>query len=186
MANSTERFTDRVENYSKYRPTYPAGVINLLKSECGLSPESDVADIGSGTGILAKLLLRNCKRVFGVEPNAAMRDAGKALLKNYPTFITVAGSAENTTLPDASIDLITAGQAFHWFDEMKARVEFKRILKSGGFVALVWNDRRLDSTPFLAAYEQLLREFGTDYAQVQDFDVANLLFERFHNSSTIG
>lgn len=179
MENATQRFTSRVETYIKYRPTYPSEVIELLRKECELTPNSVVADIGSGTGILTELLLRNGNEVFGVEPNEAMRTAGEQLIGAYPKFRSVAGSAEATTLPSASLDLITAGQAFHWFDRRAARVEFARILKPKGHVTLIWNDRRLDSTPFLRGYEQLLKRFGTDYAKVQEFDPTNEIFEFF-------
>ena len=179
MSNSAERFTTRVETYAKYRPGYPAEVIQLLRSECGLTPEAVVADVGSGTGILTELLLKNGNVVFGVEPNEAMRTAGTSLLRAYPKFKTIAGSAEATTLPAASVDLITAGQAFHWFDATAARREFGRIIKPKGFVALIWNDRRLDSTPFLRDYEELLRNFGTDYAKVQEFDGESLIASFF-------
>ena len=170
MSSPTERFTSRVETYAKYRPGYPAEVIELLRSDCGLTPTSIVADVGSGTGIFSELLLKNGNTVIGVEPNEAMRGAAESLLREYLNFQSVNGSAEATTLPNASVDLITAGQAFHWFDARAARDEFVRILKPGGFVALIWNDRRLDSTAFLRNYETLLREYGTDYAKVQEFD----------------
>ncbi len=170
MSSSTERFTSRVETYAKYRPGYPAEVIEVLRSECGLTPGLIVADVGSGTGILSELLLKNGNTVIGVEPNEAMRGAAESLLRRYSKFQSVNGSAEDTTLPNASVNLITAGQAFHWFDATAAREEFVRILKPGGFVALIWNDRRLDATAFLRDYESLLREYGTDYAKVQEFD----------------
>ncbi|HKR59130.1 MAG TPA: class I SAM-dependent methyltransferase [Pyrinomonadaceae bacterium] len=173
MSSSTERFTSRVENYAKYRPTYPPEVVELLRSECGLTAEAVVADVGSGTGILTELLLKNGNDVIGVEPNEAMRKAGDKLLSAYPKFKSVAGSAEATTLAPGSLDLITAGQAFHWFDRPVARAEFARVLKPSGFVALIWNDRRLGTTPFLKSYEQFLRDFGTDYAKVQEFDPRN-------------
>lgn len=173
MPNSTERFTSRVETYAKFRPGYPPEVIELLRSECGLTPETIVADIGSGTGILSELLLKNGNVVLGVEPNEAMRVAAEHLLGAYPRFKSVAGSAESTSLPDHSVELITAGQAFHWFNAAAARVEFTRILSPEGYVALIWNDRRLDSTPFLRGYEALLRKYGTDYAKVQEFNPRN-------------
>lgn len=179
MQSSTERFTSRVETYAKYRPSYPARVIELLRSECGLTPEALVADVGSGTGILSELLLKNGNVVIGVEPNEAMRRAAESILRGYPKFQSVNGSAEATTLPSASVNLITAGQAFHWFDPAAARNEFERILKTDGFVALIWNDRHLDSTEFLRNYEALLRQFGTDYAKVQEFDPRNQMTEFF-------
>ena len=168
MTDSAQRFTTRVESYVKYRPGYPAELLEVLRQECGLTIDAVVADVGSGTGILSELLLKNGNTVYGVEPNAAMRTAGEHLLQSYRKFKSVDGSAENTTLPAGSMDLITAGQAFHWFDGTAARKEFVRILKPQGVVALVWNDRRLDATPFLRAYEELLLNFGTDYSQISE------------------
>jgi SAM-dependent methyltransferase len=162
----TKRFSSRVENYIRYRPGYPGEIIELLRDECGLTEASVVADVGSGTGKLTGLFLANGNRVFGVEPNKEMRKAGERLLKNYLRFASANGTAEATTLPDQSVDFITAGQAFHWFDRKKCRNEFLRILKPGGVVAIIWNDRCSNATPFLAEYEKLLREFATDYDQV--------------------
>jgi SAM-dependent methyltransferase len=179
MQSSTERFTSRVETYAKYRPSYPTKVIELFRSECGLTPDALVADVGSGTGILSELLLKNGNVVIGVEPNEAMRRAAESILRGYPKFQSVNGSAEATTLPAASVNLITAGQAFHWFDAAAARKEFERILKKDGFTVLMWNDRRLDSTEFLRNYEALLRQFGTDYAKVQELDPRNQITEFF-------
>lgn len=179
MSSSTERFTSRVETYAKYRPTYPAAVVDLLRSECGLTADAIVADVGSGTGILSELILKNGNEVIGVEPNQAMRLAAEHLLSSHTTFRSVAGSAEASRLPSASVDLITAGQAFHWFDAVAARREFARILKPMGYVALIWNDRQLDSTEFLRAYEALLRQYGTDYAKVQEFNPRNVVTEFF-------
>ena len=166
--NPTQRFSSRVENYIKYRPTYPPAILDVLTAECGLSPASVVADIGSGTGILTRLFLNNGHRVYGVEPNHEMREAGERLLGHYPKFTSVAGAAEATTLTDQSVDFVVAGQAFHWFDPGAARSEFVRILEPGGWVVLVWNSRRTSGTPFLEAYEQLLRTYGTDYAAVSE------------------
>lgn len=167
MLDSVSRFTTRVENYAKYRPTYPPGLIELLKAECGLTAESVIADVGSGTGILSELLLQNGNKVFGVEPNNAMRMVAESLLTAYPQFFSVEGAAESTTLPSRSVNAVTAGQAFHWFDTARARAEFARILKPPGWVVLVWNERRLDSSPFLLDYEQLMMSYGTDYQRVR-------------------
>ncbi|MGH9967900.1 MAG: class I SAM-dependent methyltransferase [Pyrinomonadaceae bacterium] len=167
MSDSINRFTTRVENYAKYRPTYPLEVIDLLKTECGLSQESLIADVGSGTGILSELFLRNGNRVFCVEPNSPMRTSAEALLRQHQGFISVDATAESTSLNPNSVDIVTAAQAFHWFEPGKARTEFVRILKPKGWVVLLWNERRLDSTSFLRAYEELLLQFGTDYKQVR-------------------
>ena len=167
MTDPTQRFTGRVENYARYRPSYPRAVLNLLETECGLTSASVVADVGSGTGILSELFLENGNHVFGVEPNAEMREACEKLLEHYPRFTSVAATAEATTLDDESVDFVTAGQAFHWFDVQRTRAEFGRILRPGGWVVLIWNARRRHSTPFLAAYERLLQRHGTDYEQVE-------------------
>jgi SAM-dependent methyltransferase len=166
MLAPTQRFSSRVENYVRYRPGYPAGIIDLLRAECGLSVETVIADLGSGSGKLTELLLPACGRVFGVEPNPEMRAAGERLLGANPRFTSVAAAAETTTLRRESVDLVVAGQAFHWFDRERCRKEFLRILKPGGWVVLIWNDRRTEATPFLTAYETLLRDFATDYEQV--------------------
>jgi SAM-dependent methyltransferase len=162
----TERFSTRVADYVKYRPGYPGSVLRLLEEECGLTPASVVADVGSGTGLLSELFLKHGNRVYGVEPNREMREAGERLLASYPNFVSVDGRAEATALDDQSVDFITAGQAFHWFDPPRARVEFKRVLRPGGWVVLVWNDRRTGGRPFLEDYERLLNKYGTDYKAV--------------------
>src|SRR5262249_24618794 len=141
MTDVTQRFSSRVENYIKYRPGYPKDVIETLQSECGLIPDSIIADVGSGTGILTEMFLRNGNVVYGIEPNREMREAAARLLKDYPRFRSLSAQAEETTLDDASVDFITAGQAFHWFDRKKTRVEFARILKPRGRVSLIWNER---------------------------------------------
>lgn len=166
----TERFSDRVADYVRYRPGYPEELLECLRRQCGLQPQWAVADIGSGTGLLARLFLENGNRVFGVEPNAAMRAAGEEFLRDYDQFFSREGRAEATGLPAHSLDLVAAGQAFHWFDRQAARAEFARILKPGGWVALVWNER-LTSTPFLAEYEQLLHRYSRDYSQVDHRNV---------------
>jgi SAM-dependent methyltransferase len=165
-ADPTRRFSSRVEDYVKYRPGYPEALVRLLESECGLTPDSVIADVGSGTGLLSELFLTGGNRVYGVEPNREMREAGERLLASYPNYASVEGRAEATTLEDASVDFVTAGQAFHWFDPPHARREFARILRPGGWVVLVWNDRRTSGSPFLEDYERLLIEYSTDYAEV--------------------
>jgi SAM-dependent methyltransferase len=166
IIESTKRFSSRVENYIKYRPGYPVAIIDFLARECQLAPAKIVADIGSGTGILTELFLRNGNPVVGVEPNQEMREAGERLLRPYTRFQSVTGTAEATTLKDGSVDFITAGQAFHWFNRDATRREFLRILKSSGWVALIWNDRNISERPFFQAYENLLVTFGTDYEAV--------------------
>jgi SAM-dependent methyltransferase len=159
------RFSTRVEDYIRYRPGYPAEMLDSLAREFGLFPEHVVADIGSGTGISAEIFLRNGNTVFGVEPNADMRAAAERLLAKYPAFHSIAGRAEATTLPDASMDWAVAAQAFHWFDVDAVRREFRRILRSGGRALLMWNNRRPDS-PFMRDYESFIHQFALDYAQI--------------------
>jgi SAM-dependent methyltransferase len=167
VKNSTQRFSSRVGDYVRYRPAYPPAVLDLLKSDCGLTTTSVIADVASGTGIFTRIVLENGNRVFGVEPNAEMRKAGEEFLRSYPHFTSVAGTAEATTLAGHSVDFVTAAQAAHWFDREKARVEFIRICKPGGWTVLLWSERRTGSTPFLVAFENLLVEYGTDYQDVR-------------------
>jgi len=162
----TERFSSRVEDYVRSRPSYPSAAIDLLATRCGLSPAAVVADIGSGTGILTELLLASGAQVIAVEPNDAMRAAAEARLSAQARFRSVNGTAEATTLPSASIDLLVAGQAFHWFDVDKARREALRLLRSGGFAALLWNERPPEPTAFLTDYETLLLRHAAEYAQI--------------------
>lgn len=161
----TRRFSDRVDTYVRCRPGYPPALIDHLELELGLAPGSDVADVGSGTGILARMFIERGHRVFAVEPNQEMREAAERLLRDSPGFTSVAGAAEATGLSDSSVDLVTAGQAFHWFRADESRREFVRVLRPPRRVALVWNRRRTAGT-FLRDYETLLLRFGTDYRQV--------------------
>jgi SAM-dependent methyltransferase len=162
----TERFTTRAGDYARYRPGYPAEAVALLKERCGLVPGAAAADLGSGTGILTRLLLECGARVFAVEPNDAMRAAAEASLGGSPRFVSVKGSAEATTLAAGSIDLLVAAQAFHWFDGPRARAETLRILRGGGYGALLWNERPAEADAFLADYEALLHEHAAGYARI--------------------
>jgi SAM-dependent methyltransferase len=164
--NPIARFSDRAEDYVKYRPHYSHDIISALRQACGLRPEHVIADVGCGPGMLAEIFLDHGNRVIGVEPNREMRLAGEKVLAAYPNFSMVDGSAEATTLSPASIDFVVAGQAFHWFRPREARVEFARILKKGGWAVLVWHDRDSQSTPFLHAYEAFVRRHSTDYERV--------------------
>lgn len=166
MSDPTKRFSNRVEDYIKHRPGYPVEILDLLKKDYGLTSSSVIADVGSGTGISTELFLKNGNPVIGVEPNKEMREAAERLLKEYPKFRSISATAEATTLDSNSIDFIISGQAFHWFKRDPARKEFIRILKPQGWVVLIWNDRKTDTTPFLKGYEDLLRKYSTDYANV--------------------
>lgn len=173
----TARFSDRVENYVRYRPGYPAEVLDLLRVECGLRPSHIVADVASGTGAFTRLLLENGNTVFAVEPNAEMRETGAHQLDRYARLVSVAGTAEETTLDCASVDFVTAAQAAHWFDLPRARAEFARILKPGGWCVLIWNERRTASTSFLREYEQLLLTYATDYKEVRHERTTGIIHE---------
>ena len=150
-----------------------------MRAECTLSPDAVVADIGSGTGILSELFLRNGNPVYGVEPNREMREAGERLLSGYPDFHSIDGMAEMTTLEAGGIDFVVAGQAFHWFDFEKTRLEFARILKPAGWVVLVWNMRAGAASPFGRDYEALLHTYATGYAQVNHKRIDDTAIETF-------
>ena len=173
---STERFSSRVGAYLKYRPHYPDTIIPALREHTGIVPSNIIADIGSGTGFSTELFLANGNLVFGVEPNKEMREAGEKYLSTYKNFRSLNGTAEATTLAPNSIDYILAGQAFHWFKFDSAYKEFKRILRPNGWLVILWNDREIDTTPFLIDYEKLLQDFGTDYNEInhRNFDSARV------------
>ncbi len=164
VTDPTRRFTDRVDDYLRHRPRYPAALLDFLRAELGLRPEHVIADIGSGTGFLAEVFLAAGHHVYGVEPNDEMRLVGERHLARYPQFTSIAARAEATTLPPAVADFITAGQAFHWFDPAPARREFLRILRPGGWVLLVRNELKCDGDAFLEKYRALARRSRLDRA----------------------
>jgi len=153
-------------------------VIHWLAAECGLKAHSRIADIGSGTGILSRLLLDFGCDVFAIEPNPDMRAGAERQLAAEPRFHSIDARAEATTLPGASVDFVTAGQSFHWFDAAAARAEFRRILKPGGWVVLIWNER-LVTEGFLSEYEDLLRRLSTDYGRVDHRRIDSAEIARF-------
>jgi len=177
--DSTKRFSNRVDNYVRYRPTYPAEVVTVLEQEAGLHREHAIADIGSGTGISTRLFLDHGNSVFGVEPNFAMRQAAETSFAGSVRFHSVNGTAEQTNLAANSIDFVVAGQAFHWFDQTQARNEFSRILRPSGWVLLMWNTRRTDTTTFLSEYEHLISEFAIDYRQVDHRNIDQAKIQSF-------
>ena len=159
MEDSYSRFSRVAENYRLYRPHYPQQLVEFLNAECDLTPDQIIADIGSGTGLLTELFVENGNTVYGVEPNLEMRSAAEHLLHAYPVFKSIAATAEATTLADHSVNMITAGQAFHWFKHDLARQEFLRILVPNGWVVLVWNLERNNGTPFDIAFEQFWHKY---------------------------
>ncbi len=164
----TQRFSDRAEAYARYRPGYPPELIAWLHREQGIDAGMKVADIGAGTGISTRMFLDAGHRVVAVEPNASMRAVMERALAANRTFSCSAGCAEATILGDASVDLISVAEAFHWFDPQASRREFTRILRPRGLVAVYWNARAAVGSVFLDGYEQLLRHYGTDYARVAE------------------
>ncbi|MFX0023280.1 MAG: class I SAM-dependent methyltransferase [Candidatus Hermodarchaeota archaeon] len=174
------RFSSRVDRYIKYRPGYPQEIITFLKEKKILLSNSKVADIGSGTGILSELFLKEGNKVYGIEPNSDMRAAAEGILSEYSNFSSIDGSAEKSNLESNTIDVITAGQAFHWFDLEKARIEFSRILKSEGWVVLIWNRRKKRTNEFLKEYEKFLLKYGTDYKAIEK---SKLEFDKFFGRS---
>ncbi|MBZ5637618.1 MAG: class I SAM-dependent methyltransferase [Acidobacteriia bacterium] len=183
MVDSTQRFSGRVENYVKYRPPYPEAVLEALTADCGLTGASEIADVGSGTGILTELFLKHGNPVSAVEPNREMREAAEHLLRGYPRCRSIEGTAEATTLPARSVDFVASGQAFHWFDRAKAGEEFVRILRPGGWVVLIWNERLTTSTPFLLRYEELLLRHATDYEQVDHRRIDSAALSAFYGAA---
>jgi len=162
-----KRFSSRVENYIKYRPSYPLEIIEFLKGKKVLVEDTVIADIGSGTGILARVFLDKGNQVYGVEPNKDMREAAEKTLQGYTNFTSLEGAAESTGLEENCADLITAGQAFHWFDVEESKREFKRILKPNGNVALIWNNRGKAGAGFNSSYENFILKYGIDYKEVR-------------------
>lgn len=167
MLQPMERFSDRVKDYDKARPSYPSEVIDLLRQVCGIDSESFVVDIGCGTGIFTQQLLNFGCLVVGVEPNESMLEAALTNLSLHTQFLGTMGTGESTGLADKCVDLITVAQAFHWLNPIEARVEFRRILKPTGWVCLVWNERKSVGTAFLEGYERVLKDFAPEYALVK-------------------
>jgi SAM-dependent methyltransferase len=174
-----------VDDYVRARPTYPPAALDFLAAGGKLSPGNAVADVGSGTGILTRLLIDRGLSVFAVEPNPAMRRAAQDALGAHPNFHSVDGRAEATGLPDASVRMVAAAQAFHWFEPEATRMEFRRILALRGTVALLWNERLTGPDPFSRDYEGLLLDFGTDYRQVDHRRIDATALERFFGRAPV-
>ncbi|MBN1979899.1 MAG: class I SAM-dependent methyltransferase [Chitinivibrionales bacterium] len=180
LPNPTQRFSNRVENYVKYRPRYPQELMPLLQKTINLNPSWRVADIGSGTGFSAEPFLKNGNTVYAIEPNEEMRQAGQRLLLPYADrFISVNATAEQTSLADASIDCIVTAQAFHWFEPQSTRREFTRILRPQGWVVIVWNERKKQGSALLDEYEALLRKHAPEYEKSIHRDISDNRIEQF-------
>jgi SAM-dependent methyltransferase len=184
VTNSTTRFSNRVEDYVKYRPGYPDEIVKFLHDTYGLTQDKLIADIGAGTGISTELFLKKGYRVIAVEPNLEMREKAIELLGSYHGFIPQNGTAENTGIENNTVNAVIAGQAFHWFDATEARTEFKRILKAGGIVALIWNERKTTSA-FEQEYDELIITHGNDYVKVDHRNIDTKHIEAFFGPNPV-
>ncbi len=181
--NSIGRFSNRVENYIKYRPHYPKEIIKFLEDECGLTESSKIADIGSGPGISSEHFISNHNILYAVEPNPEMRAAAEKIFAGSENFISINGTAEAASLENNSVDFIIAGQAFHWFDKERCKIEFKRILKSDGYVVLMWNEKT-SSNDFMRAYYDLIEKYGTDYETINHGNVDDEIIAKFFSPNS--
>jgi ubiquinone/menaquinone biosynthesis C-methylase UbiE len=173
--NPLERFSRRAAYYARYHPRCAAETLATLQTECGLTPDMVIADVGSGTGILSELFLQNGNRVFGIEPNQDMRTTAESLLADWVSngaIASIYATAEATTLPDHSVDLIAAGQAFDWFDLVRTKIEFQRISKPGSLIVLVSNRYARDYADYIRAYGQIARTYCTTSTPSPPPDIA--------------
>ncbi len=177
--NPTQRFSDRVGNYVKYRPSYPFEILDFLRNRLGLNSASVIADVGSGTGISSEMFLKNGNKVFAVEPNDEMRQAAEKAFSGQSNFHSTKGTSENTGIQDKVADFVVAAQAFHWFEPNQTKKEFRRILKDDGRIILIWNDRKTLGSAFAEEYEALITLFGTDYKQVKHKNIGEQLIRDF-------
>jgi ubiquinone/menaquinone biosynthesis C-methylase UbiE len=182
--NSVERFSSRVENYIKYRPHYPKEILDFLKNSTGLNASSIIADIGSGPGISSEIFVENGNTLYAVEPNDAMREAAEKIFSKSKNFISISGTAESTTLESNSVDFIISGQAFHWFEKAKSKIEFRRILKNDGYTVLMWNEKT-SSNNFMKAYYDLIKNYGKDYEKINHTNVNDRIIEKFFSPCTV-
>ncbi len=179
------RFSNRVENYLKYRPGYPDEIIAYLGKNTTLHKNCVIADIGSGTGKLSELFIRHGYQVHAVEPNSKMRHAAEKFFKNNKKYISLNGSAEAIPLADNSVDMIVVGQAFHWFETESAVKEFRRILNKNGFIILIWNNRDIIAHGLMRDYERLLQQYGNDYKQIRSIYYGTRGMKRLFKSEDV-
>ena len=180
--DSKERFSNRVDNYVKFRPTYPAEAIDYIVAQAGCDERSVIADLGSGTGKFTRLFLERGLCVVAVEPNDHMRIAAENELSCFTNFRSVSASAEKTGLDDNSVDLITVAQAFHWFDRDICKTEFRRILKPDGCVCLIWN-RRNPSVKFMAEYHEVVKRLHGEYPNAENEKTAPGVYDAFFDGN---
>jgi SAM-dependent methyltransferase len=175
----TSRFTEHADAYARFRPGYPGAALEWIASRARLPSGARVADVGAGTGIFSQALVQRGFEVFAIEPNERMRDAAARALEATSARV-VAGSGEASGLPSHSVALVSVAQALHWLDVERARSEFRRILVPGGWVAIVYNSRDLESKGFSSAYEEAFARFAPSREAVghlgtaRDFRIAEL------------
>ena len=185
MENNYQRFSLKVQDYLKFRPDYPNEMLKKLEEQLQLDNRKIIADIGSGTGLSSKPFVEHQYTVYAVEPNDEMRKAAEAIYKDAENFISINGASESTTLQDNSVDVIFSGQAFHWFDLPKTKIEFKRILKPGGHIVLVWNERDA-SSPLLNDYERALYDNIEEYPYVNHKNIDEEKIKTFFSPEKMG
>lgn len=185
----TDRFSSRADAYVASRPSYPSAAIDAILAGLGTPADLVVADLGAGTGISSRLIADRGPRVLAVEPNAAMRAAARS----DPRIEWIDGTAERTTLADRSVDAVTAFQAWHWVDPLAGTAEARRILRSGGALSVVYNERD-ERDPFTAGYGEIVRRHATDateqrrasaLAQALAIDPARTTYVEFRNEQTL-
>lgn len=179
MIDPKQRFSDRADDYAKYRPDYPASLYELLRDRYGLMPEHTIVDLGAGTGLFARLFLERGHAVIGVEPNEAMLRAGELELANFPKYSCVRATAEETTLPDGCADLITAGTAFHWFDPVRTEAECLRLMKPHARVVLAWNVWDEAKSDFNLGYRSLIDTWGVSRVVPNSSEAGDFMGGRF-------
>lgn len=181
--NSTavSRFSNRAENYARFRPGYPDEIFPFLEHQLLLTNDKHITDIGSGTGLFAEPLLQRGYNVTGIEPNDDMRKVAESGLKKYPAFKSINATAEETHLPDNSTGLITIAQTFHWLDPVATRQECKRILAPGGHVVLAWNREKGDSE-FEQRYNALREKY--EIAERTSVQIDPVLIADFFSPNT--
>ena len=168
--DTKNRFSEKVENYVKYRPHYPKKLIEFMEMHDILKKDYVIADVGAGTGKFTELLLQSGYTVNAIEPNRPMLKACKEIYGKYSNLKCIEGSSDVTTLADNSVDLITTAQAFHWFEIEDTKTEWERILKPNKYVALIWNSRLKGekTTPFQRQYEEFVKKYGKEYTRMQE------------------
>ena len=186
LSDPKERFSGKASYYTRYRPSYPEAFYNFLETDLGLQPSHIVADIGAGTGLSSKWFLQNGNMVYAVEPNMEMRLVVERFYNHYPDLYIINGQAEDTNIPDNSVDFIITGQAFHWFEFEETKKEFKRILKPGGLVLIVWNERLTESSVFLQHFEHLLLKYSSEYREVDHRNIGEDTIKEFFGENGYG